>query len=95
VVDLDGVAYVGSGTAILYGFPREGDIAAMGETVKARFAAAGAGGGAAVLESGPVALRRQSDVWGPPRPEWQLARRIKQTFDPKRILNRGRYAGGF
>ena len=49
---------------------------------------------AAVLESGPVALRRQLDVWGPPRPEWKVTERMKQTFDPARILNRGRYVGG-
>jgi glycolate oxidase FAD binding subunit len=48
----------------------------------------------AVLESGPVALRKQFDVWGPPRPEWKLTERLKQTFDPARILNRGRYVGG-
>jgi glycolate oxidase FAD binding subunit len=91
---LDGIAYVASGTAMLYGFQPDGDTAAMAETVKPRFAATGAGGGSSVLESGPTALRRQFDVWGPPRPEWQLAGRIKQTFDPKRILNRGRYVGG-
>ena len=91
---LDAIAYVQSGTVVLYGFQSDGDIAAMEGTVKARFAATAGEGGSAVLESGPTALRRRFDVWGPPRPEWQLAARIKQTFDPKRILNRGRFAGG-
>ena len=50
--------------------------------------------GDAMMESGPVELRRQFDVWGPPRPEWALAKRLKQTFDPARILSRGRYVGG-
>jgi glycolate oxidase FAD binding subunit len=53
--------------------------------------AAHAGG---VLESGPVALRRQFEVWGPPRPDWKFTERLKRTFDPARILNRGRYVGG-
>ena len=50
--------------------------------------------GDAVMESGPVELRRKFDVWGPPRPEWKIAEQLKQTFDPGRILNRGRYVGG-
>jgi len=91
---LDAIAYVPSGTAMLYGFQPGGDVDAMEGEVKARFAAAAEEGGAAVLESGPAALRRRFDVWGPSRPEWRLAARIKQTFDPKRILNRGRFAGG-
>ncbi|HSW51559.1 MAG TPA: FAD-binding oxidoreductase [Bryobacteraceae bacterium] len=48
----------------------------------------------AVLESGPLALRESVAVWGEARPEWKLAERIKQTFDPGRVLNRGRYVGG-
>lgn len=48
----------------------------------------------AVLESGPLPLRRRVSVWGEARPEWKLAERIKQTFDPGRVLNRGRYVGG-
>jgi glycolate oxidase FAD binding subunit len=92
-VSLDGIAYVQSGTAMLYGFAPDNEVDAMAEAVQARFAAAGACG-SAVLESGPVALRRRLDVWGLPRPEWKLAQRIRQTFDPKRILNRGRFVGG-
>ncbi|MCC7174490.1 MAG: FAD-binding oxidoreductase [Bryobacterales bacterium] len=48
----------------------------------------------AVLESGPVEMRRRYEVWGPPRPEWDLTRLIKRTFDPGGVLNRGRYVGG-
>jgi FAD/FMN-containing dehydrogenase len=64
------------------------------EAIEASFAAARAAGGSAVLESGPVALRRQVDVWGPSRPEWKFTRDLKKTFDPAGILNRGRYVGG-
>jgi glycolate oxidase FAD binding subunit len=90
---LDGIAYVQSGTAMLYGFAPPTELDAMEAAVKARFRAAGACG-SAVLESGPVALRRRLDVWGLPRPEWKMAERIRRTFDPKRILNRGRFVGG-
>ena len=45
---------------------------------------------------GPLAveMRRRYEVWGPPRPEWDLTRLIKRTFDPGGVLNRGRYVGG-
>jgi len=88
---LDAIAYVASGTVMLYGMAND---AGTVEAIEARFAAARAAGGSAVLESGPVALRRQVDVWGPPRPEWKLTRDLKKTFDPTGILNRGRYVGG-
>jgi len=88
---LEAIAHVSSGTVMLYG--SAGDAAAVG-TIAARLAAVQTAGGSAVLESGPVALRRQVNVWGPPRPEWKFARDLKKTFDPKGILNRGRYVGG-
>jgi len=91
---LVGIAYAASGTVMLYGFPDGSGGAGTVETIKARFAAAQAAGGSAVLESGPVALRRQVDVWGPARPEWRFTHGIKKTFDPACILNRGRYVGG-
>jgi glycolate oxidase FAD binding subunit len=88
-VKFDAVAYVPSGTAILYGFANGGEAGAVAEAVQARMAA----GGSAVLESGTVALRRQVDVWGPARPEWKIVERIRETFDPGRTLNRGRFVG--
>ncbi len=89
--DLEGIAYAASGTVILYGMV---DGKAAGETVRSRMARAGAAGGSAVLECGPVELRRQVDVWGPARPEWKFTHAIRKTFDPTLVLNRGRYVGG-
>jgi glycolate oxidase FAD binding subunit len=88
-VKFEAVAYVPSGTAMLYGFRNGGEAGAAAKAVQARMAA----GGSAVLESGPVALRRQVDVWGPARPEWRIVEGIRATFDPGRILNRGRFVG--
>ncbi len=88
---LEAVAHVSSGTVMLYGVA---DGAGTVEAIEARFAAARAAGGSAVLESGPVALRRQVDVWGPSRPEWKFTHDLKKTFDPAGVLNRGRYVGG-
>jgi len=73
---------------------RESVVYADSGTVLLYGFAPGAAHSGGVLESGPVALRRQLDVWGPPRPDWKFTERLKQTFDPDRILNRGRYVGG-
>jgi glycolate oxidase FAD binding subunit len=32
-------------------------------------------------------------VWGEPRPDWELAQRIKHAFDPRGVLNPGRFVG--
>jgi glycolate oxidase FAD binding subunit len=87
-VKFEAVAYVPSGTAMLYGFRNGCKADAVAKAVQARMA-----GGSAVLESGPVALRRQVDVWGPVRPEWKIVEGIRATFDAGRTLNRGRFVG--
>jgi glycolate oxidase FAD binding subunit len=74
------IAHVPSGSVLIYGFGGTDGIDGLPDR--------------ALLESGPVALRRQRGVWGAPQPEWKLAERIKQAFDPGRVLNRGRYVGG-
>ncbi len=79
-IRMDAIAHVPSGTVLLHGFGGMDNLDSFGDD--------------AVLESGPVALRRRVNVWGAPRPEWKLTQRIKQVFDPGRILNRGRYVGG-
>jgi glycolate oxidase FAD binding subunit len=93
-IEFDGVAYVPSGTVMLYGFANGGEAPVLAEAVRTCLAAANAAGGSAVLESAPAALRRQVDVWGPVRPEWKFAEAIRNAFDPSRILNRGRFVGG-
>lgn len=50
--------------------------------------------GALVLERAPVDLKRRVDVWGPPRNDFALMRRIKEQLDQQRVLNPGRYLGG-
>jgi glycolate oxidase FAD binding subunit len=51
-------------------------------------------GGALILERAPVDLKRAVGVWGEPRGDFALMRRLKQQFDPNRILNPGRFVGG-
>jgi FAD/FMN-containing dehydrogenase len=39
----------------------------------------------------PVALRREVGAWGSPPPTLELMERLKNAFDPGRILNPGRF----
>jgi len=50
--------------------------------------------GTAVVLQGPAALRQKIDVWGAAGNALPLMKRIKEQFDPRGILNRGRFVGG-
>ena len=50
--------------------------------------------GSLVLLHGSESLRRQVGVWGDTGTALRLMRRMKDQFDPKGILNRGRFVGG-
>jgi glycolate oxidase FAD binding subunit len=41
-----------------------------------------------------TALKRELDVWGPMNEALPLMKRIKERFDPMRVLNPGRFVGG-
>jgi glycolate oxidase FAD binding subunit len=51
-------------------------------------------GGHAVILAGPPACKEGIDAWGSPPPGLSLMREIKREFDPKEILNPGRFLGG-
>jgi glycolate oxidase FAD binding subunit len=51
-------------------------------------------GGHAVILAGPPACKEGIDIWGSPPPGLSLMREIKREFDPKGILNPGRFLGG-
>ncbi len=50
--------------------------------------------GSLALLHGSEALRQQVDPWGEVGTAFALMRRMKEQFDPKGILNRGRFVGG-
>jgi glycolate oxidase FAD binding subunit len=52
------------------------------------------GQGALVVEAAPAELKRQVDVWGETRGDFGLMRALKAEFDPKCVLNPGRFVGG-
>jgi glycolate oxidase FAD binding subunit len=49
----------------------------------------------AMLEWAPAEIKTGPEtVWGPPRPDFELMRRVKRSFDPQNVLAPGRFAGG-
>jgi glycolate oxidase FAD binding subunit len=49
--------------------------------------------GSCVVRTAPPAIRDAVDVWGPV-PGLELMRRVKEQFDPGRVLSPGRFVGG-
>jgi glycolate oxidase FAD binding subunit len=88
---LTGCAAVGSLALLL---PALEPAAAAGVVEHLRAFVAGFGGHV-VIERGPRALRAAVDPWGPVGPgPLALMRALKAEFDPKRLLNPGRFVGG-
>lgn len=50
-------------------------------------------GGACVVEAAAPAIKEAVDVFGPPRADFELVRRIKEQFDPHGVLSPGRFVG--
>jgi glycolate oxidase FAD binding subunit len=90
-LDAGMVAYPTVG--IVYGAWPAGGVGAQ-QLLELRRYCVEAGRGALVLEKAPAELRAAVDVWGEPRPDFALMRRLKQQFDPQGILNPGRFVGG-
>lgn len=51
-------------------------------------------GGSVVVEDAPASVKVGGTVWGPTRSDFPAMRAVKQKYDPKGILNPGRYVGG-
>ena len=50
--------------------------------------------GTLIVQRCPAAIKQELDVWGGVKDALPLMRRIKQKFDPARVLNPGRFLGG-
>ena len=51
--------------------------------------------GTVVVQAGPRELRTTLDPWGPVEPAaFALMQRLRDEFDPRRVLNPGRFVGG-
>ncbi len=47
-----------------------------------------------IVESAPRGLKERVGVWGRPRSDHAVMRRLKETVDPDGVLNPGRFVGG-
>jgi len=47
-----------------------------------------------VVESSPLLIKKQVDIWGQSRSDYLVVRWLKERIDPAGILNRGRFVGG-
>ena len=75
------------------GFSGENPVQVAEHLRQIQFAAASLGGDA-IVETSPQAVRELIDVWGPAPSGMEIMRRIKRQFDPKGLLNPGRFIGG-
>ncbi|MBI5288235.1 MAG: FAD-binding oxidoreductase [Chloroflexi bacterium] len=50
-------------------------------------------GGVAIVDAAPLAVKQLIDVFGPPRSDIEIMRRLKQRLDPERLLSPGRFVG--
>ena len=51
-------------------------------------------GGSVILREAPPAFKGRVEAWGPIGTRLDLTRRVKEKFDPRGILNPGRFVGG-
>ena len=51
-------------------------------------------GGNLILETAPVEVKREIDVWGTIGSGSEIMNQIKAQFDPSRLLNPGRFVDG-
>lgn len=88
---LEATANGSAGAGVLY-VTLTADEAAAGKVESLRTATTRLGGSAVVLDA-PPDLKATLDSWGPV-PAIDLMRRVKDEFDPTRVLAPGRFVGG-
>jgi glycolate oxidase FAD binding subunit len=84
-------AHAGSGvlTGHLGGDLTPPSVSAMLEGLRPELA-----GGAVTLPRCPPAWKATLPVWGAPRGDWPLMRRVKEALDPRGLFNPGRFVDG-
>jgi hypothetical protein len=50
--------------------------------------------GQLMLLHAPSSLKREAGTWGPPGTDFALMKRVKDVFDPERVMSPGRFVGG-
>jgi len=72
----------------------DGDARSAVDQIKRLRASAAAADGSLVIERAPVEVRREVDAWGDAGSTAGLMRAIKARFDPKGLLNPGKFVSG-
>jgi glycolate oxidase FAD binding subunit len=87
-----------AGSGVLYGRHAWQDPGPPADDLRREIAAfrraCAPSGGHVVVEIVRTEVKRDLDVWGYEAPALDLMRRIKHQFDPKALLNPGRFVGG-
>jgi glycolate oxidase FAD binding subunit len=90
-------AHAGSGIAFVYLHPPAGMADGARRMAQAATEMIHAGNnlaGRVTLPWCPTEVKRDVSPWGPLRDDFALMKKLKQQFDPDRILNPGRFVGG-
>ena len=88
-----------SGNGILYSYVFAGKgvrtkTESLIELIKRFTSEAVKSGGNLVVESSPLLIKKQIDVWGEARSDYEVMRRLKEQMDPAGVLSPGRFVGG-
>lgn len=85
-------AHAGNGVVRAHA-PGEWSMEDAAQAIRRHRAEAVQSGGNLVLSRCPTAWKTTLNVWGEPRGDWTLARRLKQALDPGGLMNPGRFIG--
>lgn len=91
--DLDITLHAGVGTVLAHWRPEDPADHTVVDWARLTCAKARENGGLAVLERLPLDIKRDMDVWDDLGGALAVMRRMKDAFDPKGLLNPGRFAG--
>jgi hypothetical protein len=87
----------GAGIIYLALLPESRDAAAfqrLAQACKEFFALSQDSSFRVVIRMCPLELKREVNIWGPPREDFSLMQRVKKVFDPQGVLSPGRFVGG-
>src|SRR5215217_2130800 len=83
-----------AGVGVTYVALSGGDEEAKGQVVEELREIWVRRGGSVVVRQAPLSIKRRLDAWGPTGDYLGLTRRVKEKFDPRGVLNPGRFLGG-
>jgi glycolate oxidase FAD binding subunit len=96
---IEGAFVCHSGNGILYSYLLPGKnfrskIESLVELIGKLTSEAVKNEGNLVVESSPLSIKENVDVWGQSRSDHLVVRRLKEQIDPAGVLNAGRFVGG-